>query len=95
MSFDVNEIVSVCTLTGEFVGKFVVENVDSYEIDDPRLLTPTQNGQYAFLPSVCMSGEVDPKRVKFNKSAVPFVVKCAPEVSKEYRQVVSGLVLPN
>ena len=53
MSFDVNEIVSVCTLTGEFVGKFVVENADSYEIDDPRLLTPTQNGQYAFLPSVC------------------------------------------
>lgn len=94
--FDKGEIVSVCTLTGEFVGKFNDEASDSYVIEDPRLLMPAQQqGQYAFLPAVCMSGEKDPKKVKFNKSAVPFVVKTAAEVAKEYRQVVSGLVLPS
>ncbi len=94
--FDKGEIVSVCTLTGEFVGKFLDESAADYTIEDPRLLMPAQQqGQYAFLPAVCMSGEKDPKVVRFNKSAVPFVVKTADEVGKEYRQVVSGLVLPS
>jgi hypothetical protein len=87
-----NDVVSIVTLTGEFVGKYMDENTDQYIIADPRLLTQTQEG-VAFIPAVCMTGIQQPDEVKFNKSAVAFVIKTAFEVEKEYRRVTSGLIV--
>jgi hypothetical protein len=87
-----NDVVSIVTLTGEFVGKYMDENTDQYIIADPRLLTQTQEG-VAFIPAVCMTGIQQPDEVKFNKSAVAFVIKTAVEVEKEYRRVTSGLIV--
>lgn len=87
-----NDVVSIVTLTGEFVGKFNEETIDHYVIDDPRLLTQTQQGA-AFIPAVCMTGVQEPRQVRFNKSLVVFVLETADEVEKEYRKSTSGIIL--
>ena len=87
-----SDVVSIVTLTGEFVGRFVSESTTEVIIKNPRLLTQAQNGA-GFLPAVCMTGVVEPDEVGFNKSVVAFVVKTAEEVEKEYIAATSGLVL--
>jgi len=87
-----NDVVSIVTLTGEFVGKYVDETPEQYIIADPRLLTQSQNGA-GFLPVVCMTGKQEPDEVRFNKSVVAFVVETANEVAKEYRKSTSGIIL--
>lgn len=87
-----NDVVSIVTLTGEFVGKYVEETPDQYIIADPRLLTQTQEG-VAFIPAVCMTGKQEPSEVRFNRAAVAFVIETAEEVQKEYRRVTSGLIV--
>jgi hypothetical protein len=87
-----NDVVSIVTLTGEFVGKYNSETPEQYVIDDPRLLTQTQEG-IAFIPAVCMTGVQQPNQVNFNKTVVAFVIKTADEVEKEYRRTTSGLII--
>ena len=87
-----NDVVSIVTLTGEFVGKFKEETIEHYVIDDPRLLTQTQQGA-AFIPAVCMTGIQEPNQVRFNKSLVVFMIETADEVQKEYRKATSGIIL--
>lgn len=87
-----NDVVSIVTLTGEFVGKFNEQTETQYVIDDPRLLTQTQQGA-AFIPAVCMTGIQEPNQVSFNKSLVVFIIETADEVQKEYRKVTSGIIL--
>lgn len=89
---DKNDVISIVTLTGEFVGKYNSETDQQYTIDDPRLLTQTQEG-VAFIPAVCMTGIQQPNQVVFNKSVVAFVIKTATEVEKEYRKATSGLII--
>lgn len=89
---DKNDVISIVTLTGEFVGKYNSETDQQYVIDDPRLLTQTQEG-VAFIPAVCMTGVQQPNQVIFNKSVVAFIIKTATEVEKEYRRSTSGLIV--
>jgi len=87
-----NDVVSVVTLTGEFVGKYIDQTPDQYTIGDPRLLTQTQDG-VGFLPVVCMTGKPEPSEISFNKSTTVFITETADEVSKEYRKATSGIIL--
>lgn len=87
-----NDVVSIVTLTGEYVGKFS-ETTDEYHvIEDPRLLTQTQQGA-AFIPAVCMTGKPEPSVINFNKSQVVFITETADEVQKEYRKATSGIII--
>ena len=88
----VNDIVSIVTITGEFVGKLIEETADQYVIGDPRLLTTANNGP-AFIPAVCMTGIQKPSEVRFNRSSVSFIIKTALEVEKEYRSITSGIII--
>jgi len=87
-----NDVVSIVTLTGEFVGKYMEETPDQYVIADPRLLSQSQNG-VGFLPVVCMTGKPEPTEVRFNRATVAFVVPTADEVEREYRKATSGIIM--
>lgn len=87
-----NDVVSIVTLTGEFVGKYKDETESQYIISDPRLLTQTNEGA-GFLPVVCMTGKQRPDEVAFNKSTTVFIIETSDEVSKEYRKSTSGLIV--
>jgi hypothetical protein len=87
-----NDVVSVVTLTGEFVGKYNSESTEQYIIDDPLLLTTGQQGP-GFIPAVCMTGKQKPSQVAFNKASVCFIIETADEVQSEYRKNTSGLIV--
>jgi hypothetical protein len=87
-----NDVISVVSLTGEFVGKYVSESDTTIVVKDPRLVMQRQDG-IGFIPAVCMTGIQEPDEVIFYKSALAFVIKTADEVEKVYRQSVSGIIL--
>lgn len=86
------DIVSLVTVSGEYIGKFIDESSDKVTLGDPHLVTP--NGEsVSFLPAVCLTGKHEPSSVSFNKSCVVLVTETQEEVAKQYRQAVSGLIL--
>jgi hypothetical protein len=90
----INDVVSLVTVNGEYIGKFVSEDTVGVTLKDPHMVTP--NGEsIGFLPAVCLTGEQKPAQVTFNKSCVTLVIKSQEEVAKSYREATSGLVLPS
>lgn len=86
-----NDVVTAVTLSGEFVGKFESHDDSVLVLNDPRLVTNTQEGA-SFIPAVSMTGIQNPDRVELNSSLVVMVIQTADEVEKVYRQVTSGII---
>jgi hypothetical protein len=62
---NLNEVVSVITSSGEYVGKFKSQNDDgTVTVSDPRLLI-SQDGGVGFAKGVCMTGELNTEEVVF------------------------------
>ena len=85
-----NDVVTVITYAGEFVGKFDSVSDNSVTLNDPRLVMPSERG-LAFGSGVCLTGETHGDSVTFNNYL--FYVPTDAEVEKAYRSATSGLVL--
>jgi hypothetical protein len=92
MSFEKNDVVSVATLSGEFVGKFVSATEAGVELKDPKLVTASQEGM-GFAKGVCLTGAESPNSLLLSAGGVIFVTKTHNEIEKAYRQATSGIVL--
>jgi len=92
MSFSKNEVVSVVTLAGEIIGKYVKETTKDLTIEDPRLLSQNEQG-LILIPSLCMTGQPNLSEVSIPKSSVVLMVPTVEEVEKEYRANTSGIVI--
>ena len=60
-----NDIVSVMTLSGEFVGKFISDE-NGLELEDPRLVVQGPEGQMGFARGICQTGVENPTYIKFD-----------------------------
>lgn len=87
----VNNVVSIVTPAGEFVGRFKSQDDLSIVLDNPRALIQTQEGM-GFAPSICATAEVTGE-VSFNKNLVVFTLNTSSEVESAWQKVTSGLVL--
>ena len=87
-----NEIVSVVTSVGEFVGKFIADSPEGITIEDPRMIVHNQQGM-GFAKGVSMAGVEEPKKVTFNNAQIVVVSEVNPAVEKAWRQFTSGIVL--
>ena len=85
------DIITVMTLTGEFVGKFV-SNDNGLELEDPRLVVQGPEGQMGFARGICQTGVENPTEIKFDNYI--FVSPSNDDVQKAYRQATSGIVTP-
>ena len=61
-----NDIVTVITLAGEFVGKFVSNEDAGLSMEDPRMIVQGQDGQMGFARGICQTGVENPKEIAFN-----------------------------
>ena len=87
-----NDVISVVTVGGEIVGKFLRETTTDMTIADPHMVTP--NGEsIGFIPAVSMTGVQSPKEVTIQKGAIVLTVKTAEEVEREWRKATSGLII--
>ena len=87
-----NDIVSVMTAYGEYIGKF--ENTDDtvVTLKDPRMIVQTVQGM-GFAHGICATGKPDVLSVDIRLSQVVFITEVNESIEKEYRKVTSGLIV--
>ena len=83
------DIVTVMTISGEFVGK-VQSDDDLLVLDDPRLVVQGPEGQMGFARGICQTGVENPTEIAFNDFM--FITPSNDEVQAAYRKATSGLV---
>jgi hypothetical protein len=92
MSYKKGDVITVVTAAGEFVGKFNNQGTASYSIDDPRMVIQTQEGM-GFARGVAVTGTENPTEMSFFTGGIVFTTLTNEEVTKAYRQAVSGLIV--
>lgn len=92
MSFKKNDIITVITVAGEYVGKYVDESPAMLQMGDPKMLVQGADG-VGFGTGICVTGENDPKSVRFYTGGIVFVTKTNDVVTKAYHSANSGLIV--
>lgn len=88
-----NDIVTLITPAGEFVGKFIEETEGGFSIADPRMVVQGPEGNMGFAKGICMTGKEDPKEATFSKGGVIFLTESNKQVEDGWRESTSGIVL--
>ena len=91
MNYNKNDVITVITVAGEYVGKFVSEDTSRLTIADPKMLVNGERGM-GFGNGVCVTGEADPADMTFYIGGLVFVAKTSDAVVKAYREATSGLI---
>ena len=87
-----NDIVTLVTFAGEFVGKFVSKENGLIELDDPRMVVQGPEGQMGFARGICQTGVENPDHVMFESYI--FTTPANDQVQKAFREATSGIVTP-
>lgn len=87
-----NDVVSLVTLAGEFIGRFNSEGAETIVLSEPHLVTPNAE-RIGFMPVMCMTGEPNLPVVTFYKTTVVCMVPTSEAVQKEYIRSTSGIIL--
>jgi len=90
MTYKTNDVVSVVTTVGEYVGKFLTMDETGVALSDPRMITANEKGM-GFAHGIAMTGDPDPKEMVILQPV--FVTKTNEEVVKAYYQATSGLIV--
>jgi len=86
------DIVTVVTISGEYVGKLVSMEDAMVELENPRMiLSNPQDGSMGFAKGLAATGEENPKTATFQQ--VVFVVPSNQKVADAHLEATSGLTL--
>ena len=85
-----NDIVTIVTMAGEFVGKFDSFEDSAVKLTDPRLIVQGPEGQMGFAKGICQTGEMEPDSAVINNYV--FITPSNEDVVKAYRQHTSGII---
>jgi len=86
-----NDIITVITHAGEFVGKLRGEAGDTITILDPLLVHTTQEGQGGFSGDYCLTGQKSVDSITFREYI--FAIPTNLEVARAWRESTSGLIV--
>ena len=86
-----NDVITVITHAGEFVGKLKGEVGDTITILDPLMVVSTQEGQGGFSPDYCMTGQKSVDSITFREYI--FAIPTNLEVVRAWRESTSGLIV--
>ena len=86
------DIVTVVTISGEYVGKLVSMEDAMVELENPRMiLSNPQDGSMGFAKGLAATGEENPKTATFQQ--VVFVGPSNEMVANAHLEATSGLTL--
>ncbi len=89
-----NDIVTVVTISGEYVGKLSDNDGGQITLSDPRMiLSNPETGQMGFAKGIAVTGVENPKEVTF--ISVVFVTPANATVSTAWQEATSQIVTPN
>ena len=89
------KIVSLVTLAGEYIGKFMHENNGNITLENPRMLVNAPDGKVGFARGICMTGQENPKTGMFYAGGVVIVTETNPDFASAYTEAVTGLATPS
>ena len=89
------KVVSLVTLAGEYIGKYMHENNGNITLENPRMLVNTPDGKVGFARGICMTGQENPKTGMFYAGGVVIVTETNPEFASAYTEAVTGLATPS
>ena len=89
------KIVSLVTLAGEYIGKYMHENNGNITLENPRMLVNTPDGKVGFARGICMTGQENPKTGMFYAGGVVIVTETNPDFASAYTEAVTGLATPS
>ena len=85
-----NDVVTVVTVSGEYIGKYEKESAGVIYLTDPRMLIAGDQ-VVGFARGICMTGTENPTHCAFQQYV--YVTETNPDFAKAYREAVSGLQL--
>jgi hypothetical protein len=85
------DIVTVVAASGEYVGRMIKFDETGIVLQNPRMITYTEDGQMGFAAGIAMTGNIDPKEVTI--LSIVFVTECNEEIVKAWHQATSGLIV--
>jgi len=86
-----NDVVTVVTVSGEYVGKFESLNTNGVvTLKDPRMLIHGDQG-VGFARGICMTSDENTSTVAFQQYV--FITETNEAFSKEYTRATSGIIL--
>jgi len=89
------KIVSLVTLAGEYIGKYMHENNGNITLENPRMLVNAPDGKVGFARGICMTGQENPKTGMFYAGGVVIVTETNPDFASAYTEAVTGLATPS
>ena len=85
------DVITVATVVGEFVGKFISEDETYLILEDPRMIVNGPEGM-GFARGICQTGNENPINVQLMKVNILFVCDTNDAVQSSYRQFTSGII---
>lgn len=85
------DIVSVITMSGEYIGK-LVDDKNGVELSDPRIIVNGPDGKMGFAKGIAVTGIVNPTSVKIQSYV--FMTETNDDIVNAYNTAVSGIATP-
>lgn len=85
------DVVTVVTMSGEYVGELVDIQIGHVELKNPKMILSDGQGNMGFAKGICVSGIENPTSQIFNQYV--FVAETNEKVVDGHRQAVSGITI--
>jgi hypothetical protein len=82
------DIVSVVTVSGEYVGEYKDISPTSITLTNPKMIVSTPEGGMGFARGIAVTGDLNPTEVTF--ASYVFVIPTNPQVAEAHNQAVNG-----
>jgi len=90
---NVGDIVSLVTLSGEYVGQITDLNTTSVSLKDPRMILQSQDGQMGFAKGIAVTGEENPKEVEFRN--IVFMTPSNEGIQNAWKDATGQIITPS
>jgi hypothetical protein len=92
MSYKKDDVVSVITNAGEYVGKFKDEGDSTFTITKPKMLISGEGG-VGFARGICVTGKEDAESLTFQKTGIVFTTATSDVVEKAFIEATTSIAL--
>jgi len=82
-----NDVVSVLTTAGEFVGEFESSSTEGVVLKNPKMIV-FHDKQMGFARGVCNTGMENPERVQFRQAGICFITQSNATITSAYLETV-------
>jgi len=90
-----NDVVTVVTVSGEYIGKYMHENNGNITLENPRMLVNAPDGKVGFARGICMTGQENPKTGMFYAGGVVILTESNEQFKSAYIEATTGLATPS